>query len=75
MYKIFDFTIPRNAVAIKSINVSAQTSGQMNLLMNYVGDYDQMSQNIIVSTKNQSEEEDKHQYEFHEKYDKNFRGL
>ena len=64
MYKIFEFNIPQNAVAIKSINVTAETSGQMNLLMNYVGEYDQMSQNVIMSKKDQSKEEKRHQYEF-----------
>ena len=75
MYKIFEFNIPQNAVAIKSLNVTTETSGQMNLLMNYVGEYDQMSQNIIMSKKDQSKEEKRHQYEFYEKYDKNFKGL
>jgi hypothetical protein len=52
MAKIFDFTIPKHAVAIKSVQVSAKLKGQMNLQMNYIGDYDQTSQNIIVKGKN-----------------------
>jgi hypothetical protein len=71
MTKIFDFVIPKNVVAIKSVQVSALCSGQMNLLMNFVGEYDQMSQNIIVNKDGRSTDKAL----FKEKYDNNSKGL
>ena len=65
MSKIFEFTIPRKSVAIKSIKVSAEISGQLNLQMNYIGAYDQTSQNIIVSEECQLTPK-KTKYEFSE---------
>ena len=74
MYKIFEQSISEDAVAIKSIQVRAEISGKLNLLMNFIGGYDQVSQNIIQTDKSE-EDRGNHWYEFNEEFDENSRGL